>query len=87
MRKNAGKVREFCQSGKVGTMQVPSMFFPDNLFRISILEHKNRKILEQLEEQKKRLRMQAQGPGTATTGASRFVSQLKAENVNTWRII
>ena len=49
---------------------------------ISILEHKNRKILEQLEEQKKRLRMQAQGPGTATAGASRFVGQLKAENVN-----
>ena len=40
---------------------------------VSILEHKNRKILEQLEEQKKRLRMQAQGPGTATAGASRFV--------------
>ena len=33
MGKNAGKVREFCQFGKVGTMQVPSMFFPDNLFQ------------------------------------------------------
>ena len=26
--------------------------------------------------------MQAQGPGTATAGVSRFVGQLKAENVN-----
>ena len=49
---------------------------PIYLSSISILEHKNRKILEQLEEQKKRLRMQAQGPGTAAAGTSRFVGKL-----------